>query len=94
MNEGFSDLLKMGDKLNIDIENEDIIELELSEDDEYVSLIYNKTTNQYSIEYLDMSDLEEYEIPIDENTFDEFEIDDIKITREIFDRFKELINKY
>ena len=88
MNEGFSDLLKMSNELNIDIENEDIIELELSEDDEYVSLIYNKTTNQYSIEYLDMSDLEEYEIPIDENTFDEFEIDDIKITREIFDRFK------
>lgn len=90
MDNGISELLKMSDDFDIDIINEDIIELELSDTNEYVSLIYNKTTNQYSIEYLDVTEMEDYVVPIDDN-FDVFEIGDLKITKDTFSKFKELV---
>lgn len=90
MDNGISELLKMSDDFDIDIIDEDIIELELSDTNEYVSLIYNKTTNQYSIEYLDVTEMEDYVVPIDDN-FDVFEIGDLKITKDTFSKFKELV---
>lgn len=90
MDNGISELLKMSDDFDIDIINEDIIELELSDTNEYVSLIYNKTTNQYSIEYLDVTEMEDYVVPIDDD-FDVFEIGDLKITKDTFSKFKELV---
>lgn len=90
MDNGISELLKMSDDFDIDIINEDVIELELSDTNEYVSLIYNKTTNQYSIEYLDVTEMEDYVVPIDDD-FDVFEIGDLKITKDTFSKFKELV---
>jgi len=90
MDNGISELLKMSDDFDIDIINEDIIELELSDTNEYMSLIYNKTTNQYSIEYLDVTEMEDYVVPIDDD-FDVFEIGDLKITKDTFSKFKELV---
>lgn len=90
MDNGISELLKMSDDFDIDIVNEDVIELELSDTNEYVSLIYNKTTNQYSIEYLDVTEMEDYVVPIDDD-FDVFEIGDLKVTKDIFFKFKELV---
>lgn len=82
----FNDLLTM-DLPNVEIEDSEIIEGEVSD---YVSFIYDKNTKEYFIEIVDKETFDEFKIPIDED-FDGDIIDGIKITKEDFEQFKNLI---
>lgn len=83
----FNDLLKM-DLPDIELEDSEIIEGEVKE---YVSFIYDKNTQEYFIEIIDDETFDEFRIPIDENFNGEI-IDNVEVTKEDFEHFKELIN--
>lgn len=86
----FNDLLTM-DLPNVEIEDSEIIEGEITE---YLSFIYDKSTKEYFIEIIDGETFDEFMLPIDEKTFNGDDIDGIKITKEDFEQFKELILEY
>ncbi len=83
----FNDLLKM-DLPDVEVEDSEIIEGEIKE---YVSLIYDKCTKEYFIEIIDDETFDEFRIPIDENFSGEI-IDNVEVTKEDFEQFKELVN--
>lgn len=85
----FNDLLTM-DLPNVEIENSEIIEGEVSD---YISFVFDKSTKEYFIEIVDKETFDEFRIPIDEN-FDGDIVDGIEIAKEDFEQFKNLILEY
>ena len=83
----FNDLLKM-DLPDIELEDSEIIEGEVKG---YISFIYDKSSQEYFIEIIDDETFDEFRIPIDENFNGEI-IDNVEVTKEDFEQFKELVN--
>lgn len=74
---------------DIECEQIDVVEYEFSEN---ISILYNKSTKQFSIEGLDQDTFDEYDIDIEE-PFEDMEIDGVLIHKSDFEEFKELVLK-
>lgn len=75
---------------NMEFENEDVVEYEVSES---ISLLYNKKYKHFYIYGIDYDNaFEEYTIDIEE-PFEDMEIDGVKINKSDFEEFKELVLK-
>lgn len=87
--EGLNDAMLSADKCTL--ENQRTIEGELSE---YASLVYNTTTDEYSIESEELAELEEYDdfaVVINPDTFEGLEVGRCKVTKEDFREFRDFI---
>ena len=84
------DLIDVGiDDSNFVTEFDDTIEFAISD---YVSILYNKSIQNFTIEWLDQETLDEYTMEIDE-PFEDLELDGTVITKKDFEEFKELVLK-
>lgn len=73
------------------MENEEVIEFEISEN---ISLMYSKDNKKYYIYGIDYSEaFDDFYVDIEEDSFNGMEIDGVMITKKDFNDFKELINK-
>lgn len=70
-------------------EFDDSIEYDISEN---ISLLYNKSTQKFTIEYVDQETFDEYTVDVEE-PFEDMEIDGTVITKKDFEEFKELVLK-
>ena len=69
---------------DIECEQIDVVEYEFSEN---ISILYNKSTKQFSIEGLDQDTFDEYDIDIEE-PFEDMEIDnDLNKILEVIDKY-------
>lgn len=86
----FNDLLTM-DLPDIQIEESELIEGEI---DVYVSLVFNKKTKEYYIEFIDMEIMEDSIYPIEDiDNFKDLKICGVTITKEIFNNFRDLVRE-
>ena len=74
---------------NIEYEISDVIEFDISEN---ISLLYNKSTQKFTIEYVDQETFDEYIVDVEE-PFEDMEIDGTVIMKKDFEEFKELVLK-
>lgn len=74
---------------NIEYEISDVIEFEISEN---ISLLYNKSTQKFTVEWLDQETFDEYFIDVNE-PFEDLELDGTFIAKKDFEEFKELVLK-
>ena len=65
------------------------IEYDISEN---ISLLYNKSTQKFTIEYVDQETFDEYIVDVEE-PFEDMEIDGTVIMKKDFEEFKELVLK-
>ena len=73
------------------MENEEVIEYEISDE---ISLMYDKGKKKFYIYGIDYNELfDEFIVDIDEESFNGITIDGITINKEDFDEFKELVAK-
>lgn len=78
------------DDKTIDVEMGEMIEYEVSDS---VSILYDKTTKNYFIDYIDYNDsCDEFTIDLDEN-FNGIQLDDTYISKEDFIDFKKLVEQ-
>ena len=70
-------------------EFDDSIEYDISEN---ISLLYNKSTQKFTIEYVDQETFDEYIVDVEE-PFEDMEIDGVLIRKSDFEEFKELVLK-
>lgn len=75
------------DESKITFENSEIIEYEVGE---YVSLLYDKGKKKYYVHGIDYDSFDEFSYEIDDE-FDGMEFNEVFISKEEFDEFKELI---
>jgi len=71
---------------NILCEESDVVEWEISDN---ISMLYDKRTQKFTIDGIDMETFDEYTVELDDS-FDGMEIDGVEISKEDFDKFKEL----
>lgn len=78
------------DDKNVEIEMGEMIEYEVSDS---ISILYDKATKNYFIDYIDYSDTcDEFTIDLDD-TFNGIEIEGTYISKEDFIDFKNLVEK-
>jgi predicted DNA-binding protein with PD1-like motif len=77
------------DNFDFSEEFDDSIEYDISEN---ISLLYNKSTQKFTIEYVDQETFDEYIVDVEE-PFEDMEIDGTVITKKDFEEFKELVLK-
>ena len=84
------DLIDVGiDDSNFVTEFDNTIEYAVSD---YVSVLYNKSIQKFTIEGLDQETFDEYTIDVEE-PFEDMEIDGVLIRKSDFEEFKELVLK-
>lgn len=72
---------------NVEYEISDVIEYDISEN---ISLLYNKSTQKFTIEYVDQETFDEYTVDIEE-PFEGLQIDkDTYLSKEDFEEFKNI----
>lgn len=77
------------DDSDFSMEFDDSIEYDISEN---ISVLYDKSTQKFTIEYVDQETFDEYTVDVEE-PFEDMEIDGTVIMKKDFEEFKELILK-